>query len=173
MSNRLLACFFFLEENIHLIYINKFIQECKSQKKQLIIFPDGQHNTTWLSHDYTTQIRKFLAEVNLPQLIRKNYFFVINSVPDYLNQHRHQHLDLVKKKNSCCMSFFFHLQNFLHIYTYNHSMYNSVGIFQCCLINFCRHYYLFIPKNSFFLLLSFFGDTDDISKINKCDISKL
>ncbi len=43
---------------------NFFVQECKSSKKQLAIFPDGQHNTTWLSHDYTSQIRKFLAEVN-------------------------------------------------------------------------------------------------------------
>jgi len=42
--------------------MEKLHEECKSSKKQLTIFPDGQHNTTWLSHDYTSQIRKFLAE---------------------------------------------------------------------------------------------------------------
>ncbi|CAF0990898.1 unnamed protein product [Rotaria magnacalcarata] len=42
--------------------MEKLHEECKSSKKQLAVFPDGQHNTTWLSHDYTSRIRKFLAE---------------------------------------------------------------------------------------------------------------
>ncbi|CAF2928655.1 unnamed protein product [Rotaria sp. Silwood2] len=37
-------------------------EECPSSKKQLILFSDGQHNTTWLSHNYTTQIYRFLHE---------------------------------------------------------------------------------------------------------------
>ncbi len=40
------------------------IKECKSLKKQLILFSGGQHNTTWLSNNYTNQIRHFLTEVN-------------------------------------------------------------------------------------------------------------
>ncbi|CAF5171676.1 unnamed protein product, partial [Rotaria magnacalcarata] len=36
--------------------------ECTSTKKQLVSFPDGQHNTTWLSNNYTTQIYRFLYE---------------------------------------------------------------------------------------------------------------
>jgi len=45
--------------------MEKLHEECKSLKKQLFIFPDGQHNTTWLSHDYTSQIRKFLMECSV------------------------------------------------------------------------------------------------------------
>jgi hypothetical protein len=47
------------------------IKECQSSKKQLILFSDGQHNTTWLSNNYTNQIRHFLTEVN-----NRIYFFI-------------------------------------------------------------------------------------------------
>ncbi len=43
--------------------INIIIQECKSTKKQLIVLPDGQHNTTWLSHDYANQILQRFNDV--------------------------------------------------------------------------------------------------------------
>jgi len=42
--------------------MQKLHEECQSSKKQLILFSDGQHNTTWLSNNYTNQIRHFLTE---------------------------------------------------------------------------------------------------------------
>ncbi|CAF1114469.1 unnamed protein product [Adineta steineri] len=42
--------------------MQKLHEECTSSKKQLIVFSDGQHNTTWLSRNYATQINKFLVE---------------------------------------------------------------------------------------------------------------
>jgi len=52
------------DELVPAAMMEKLHEECKSQNKQLVIFPDGQHNTTWLAHNYTSEIRKFLAEVN-------------------------------------------------------------------------------------------------------------
>lgn len=43
------------------------LQECQSPQKKVALFADGQHNTTWLSRDYTNQIRKFLDEVRDPR----------------------------------------------------------------------------------------------------------
>ncbi|CAF1238336.1 unnamed protein product [Rotaria sordida] len=45
--------------------MQKLHEECTSPKKQLILFSDGQHNTTWLSYNYTTQIYKFLHECSI------------------------------------------------------------------------------------------------------------
>ncbi|CAF1213376.1 unnamed protein product [Rotaria sp. Silwood1] len=42
--------------------MQKLHEESTSLKKQFIIFSDGQHNTTWLSHNYTDQIYRFLHE---------------------------------------------------------------------------------------------------------------
>ncbi|CAF2093983.1 unnamed protein product [Rotaria magnacalcarata] len=42
--------------------MRQLFEECTSTKKQLVSFPDGQHNTTWLSNNYTTQIYRFLYE---------------------------------------------------------------------------------------------------------------
>ncbi len=41
-----------------------FIKECQSSKKQLVLFSDGQHNTTWFSNNYASHIRHFLTEVS-------------------------------------------------------------------------------------------------------------
>lgn len=48
----------------HLSNHSFVFQECQSLKKQLIIIPDGQHNTTWISQNYAYYIRQFLNEVN-------------------------------------------------------------------------------------------------------------
>ncbi|CAF0998244.1 unnamed protein product [Adineta ricciae] len=42
--------------------MRKLHDECQSTKKQLTLFSDGQHNTTWLTRNYSTQIQKFLTE---------------------------------------------------------------------------------------------------------------
>jgi hypothetical protein len=57
----------------------------------LAIFPDGQHNTTWLSRDYTDQIKKFLAEVSgliQSQFIELTTHLYIDSAPAQVNQLR-------------------------------------------------------------------------------------
>lgn len=56
------------------------LQECQSSKKQLILFADGQHNTTWMSHNYANQIRQFLNEVNLELYLNTKiylFFFIV------------------------------------------------------------------------------------------------
>ncbi|UJR31466.1 hypothetical protein I4U23_018955 [Adineta vaga] len=45
--------------------MRKLHDECQSTKKQLILFSDGQHNTTWLSRNYSIQIHKFLSECSV------------------------------------------------------------------------------------------------------------
>jgi len=45
--------------------MQKLYEECKSSKKHLILFSDGQHNTTWFSNNYSNQIRHFLTECSI------------------------------------------------------------------------------------------------------------
>jgi pimeloyl-ACP methyl ester carboxylesterase len=42
--------------------MQKLHEECQSSKKQLVLFSDGQHNTTWFSNNYASHIRHFLTE---------------------------------------------------------------------------------------------------------------
>ena len=73
------------------------IKECKSSKKRLKLFANGQHNTTWLSPNYTHHIHKFLSEVNSFRLfyllcIVLLFFF---SVQHHMRRYQ-RHLTLVK-----------------------------------------------------------------------------
>ena len=57
-------------------------------QKQLVLIPDGQHNTTWLSQNYGYHIRQFLTEVNdCIELFSSSLFcsLVFNNVEHELN----------------------------------------------------------------------------------------